>query len=99
MLQTLHGLSDREAAEAVTFDLRWKAACGYAIDAAGFHPTSPTRQAELARTGLLQQSPRDSRLPLSGWHPAAAVLSQVGPGRFGDLAADNVDGESDGSGR
>jgi IS5 family transposase len=42
VLQTLHGLSDREAAEAVTFDLRWKAACGYAIDAAGFHPTTLT---------------------------------------------------------
>src|SRR6478735_3194213 len=40
--QTLHGLSDREAADAVTFDLRWKAACGYAIDAAGFHPTTLT---------------------------------------------------------
>jgi len=34
VLQTLNGLSDREAAEAVTFDLRWKAACGIAIDAA-----------------------------------------------------------------
>src|SRR5215213_10019542 len=42
VLQTLHGLSDREAAEAVTFDLRWKAACGYAIDAAGFHPSTLT---------------------------------------------------------
>lgn len=42
VLQTLHGLSDREAAEAITFDLRWKAACGYAIDAAGFHPTTLT---------------------------------------------------------
>ncbi len=42
MLQTLHGLSDREAADAVTFDLRWKAACGYAIDAAGFHPSTLT---------------------------------------------------------
>lgn len=40
VLQSLHGLTDREAAEAVTFDLRWKAACGYAIDAAGFHPTT-----------------------------------------------------------
>ncbi len=39
VLQTLHGLSDREAAEAVTFDLRWKAACGLAIDATAFHPT------------------------------------------------------------
>jgi IS5 family transposase len=42
VLQTLHGLSDREAAEAVTFDLRWKAACGVAIDAAGFHPSTLT---------------------------------------------------------
>ena len=40
VLQALHGMTDREAAEAVTFDLRWKAACGYAIDAAGFHPTT-----------------------------------------------------------
>jgi hypothetical protein len=28
VLQTLHGLSDAEAVEALTFDLRWKAACG-----------------------------------------------------------------------
>lgn len=42
VLQSLHGLSDREAADAVTFDLRWKAACGYPIDAAGFHPTTLT---------------------------------------------------------
>jgi hypothetical protein len=40
VLQALYGYSDREAADAVTFDLRWKAACGYAIDAAGFHPTT-----------------------------------------------------------
>lgn len=42
VLQTLHGYSDREAADAVTFDLRWKVACGYVIDAAGFHPTTLT---------------------------------------------------------
>jgi hypothetical protein len=42
VLQTLYGLSDREAAEAVTFDLRWKAACGIAIDAPSFHPTTLT---------------------------------------------------------
>jgi len=42
VLQTLHGLSDREAAEAVTFDLRWKAACGLAVDTAAFHPTTLT---------------------------------------------------------
>lgn len=39
LLQALHGLSDREAAEAVTFDLRWKAACGLAVTAPAFHPT------------------------------------------------------------
>jgi hypothetical protein len=42
VLQTLHGLSDSEAVEAVTFDLRWKAACGLAITAGGFHPTTLT---------------------------------------------------------
>jgi hypothetical protein len=42
VLQTLHGLSDEAAAEAVTFDLRWKAACGLAITAKGFHPTTLT---------------------------------------------------------
>ena len=39
VLQALHGLSDRGAAEAVTFDLRWKAACGFPVDGAAFHPT------------------------------------------------------------
>jgi hypothetical protein len=39
VLQALQGLSDREAVEALTFDLRWKAACGWPIAAAGFHPT------------------------------------------------------------
>ena len=39
VLQALEGRSDREAAEALTFDLRWKAACGLAVTAPGFHPT------------------------------------------------------------
>ncbi len=42
VLQTLHGLSDSEAVEAVTFDLRWKAACGLAVTAGAFHPTTLT---------------------------------------------------------
>ena len=42
VLQTLHGLSDREAAEAVMFDLRWKAACGLAVTAGSFHPSTLT---------------------------------------------------------
>jgi hypothetical protein len=39
VLQALEGRSDREAAEALTFDLRWKAACGLPIAEPAFHPT------------------------------------------------------------
>src|SRR4051812_25252580 len=39
VLQALEGRSDREATEALTFDLRWKAACGWPVAAAGFHST------------------------------------------------------------
>ena len=42
MLQALRGLSDAETVEAVTFDLRWKAACGLPVTAVGFHPTTLT---------------------------------------------------------
>lgn len=42
VLQAVHGMSDREAAKAVTFDLRWKAACGLPVTAAAFHPTTLT---------------------------------------------------------
>ncbi|WP_121257791.1 IS1182 family transposase [Nocardioides ferulae] len=42
VLQALYGHSDREAVDALTFDLRWKAACGYAIDAKGFDPSTLT---------------------------------------------------------
>ena len=42
VLQALYGHSDREAIDALTFDLRWKAACGYAIDTKGFDPSTLT---------------------------------------------------------
>ena len=42
VLQALHGLSDREAVEALTFDLRWKAACGLAITDTAFDPSTLT---------------------------------------------------------
>ena len=32
VLQALEGLLDRGTAEALTFDLRWKAACGYGLN-------------------------------------------------------------------
>ena len=39
-LQVLHDYSDRETAEAVRFDLRWKAAIGAALDDPGFDPST-----------------------------------------------------------
>ncbi len=39
-LQALHSLSDRETAEAVRCDLRWKVACGLSLLDEGFDPSS-----------------------------------------------------------
>ena len=39
-LQTLHDYSDRETAEAVRFDVRWKVAIGSSLDDEGFDPSS-----------------------------------------------------------
>jgi hypothetical protein len=41
-LQALHGMSDNETVDAVTFDLRWKAACGLPVTATAFHSTTLT---------------------------------------------------------
>ena len=41
-LAGLHGLSDSETVDAVTFDLRWKAACGLPVTAGAFHATTLT---------------------------------------------------------
>jgi hypothetical protein len=41
-LQTLLDCSDAEAAEAARCDLRWKVACGLALDDKGFHPSTLT---------------------------------------------------------
>ena len=43
VLQSLEGLSDREATQALATDLRWKVACGLSITDAGFHPTTLTQ--------------------------------------------------------
>jgi hypothetical protein len=40
VLQVLHDFSDAEAAEAARCDLRWKAACGFPLDHAGFDPST-----------------------------------------------------------
>jgi len=39
LLQAYEGLSDREACDRLTFDLRWKAAAGLTVGAEAFHPT------------------------------------------------------------
>jgi Transposase DDE domain/Transposase domain (DUF772) len=41
-LQALQGFSDSETVDAVTFDLRWKAACGLPVTAGAFHATTLT---------------------------------------------------------
>ena len=63
VLQALHGLSDREAVEALTFDLRWKAACGLAITDTAFDPSTLTYwrrrlAASTARSASSRWSPR-----------------------------------------
>ena len=42
VLQTLHGMSDSETTDAITFDLRWKAAVGWPLTAKSFHDTTLT---------------------------------------------------------
>jgi hypothetical protein len=69
VLQTLHGLSDTEAVEAVTFDLRWKAACGRAVTAPAFHPTVLTYWRR-----RLAQSERPNRI----FDAVNAVVAETG---------------------
>jgi hypothetical protein len=69
VLQTLNGFSDAEAVEAVTFDLRWKAACGLAVTAGGFHPTTLT-----VWRGRLRRSTRPNRI----FDAVRAVVAQTG---------------------
>jgi IS5 family transposase len=42
VLQSLEGLSDREAMERLRCDIRWKVATGLPLDHEGFHPTTLT---------------------------------------------------------
>ena len=40
VLKELYGLSDRQTAEAVMYDIRWKVACGRSLTAGSFDPTT-----------------------------------------------------------
>ena len=55
--------------EALTFDLRWKAACGLAVTQKGFHPTTLTVSRVRQR-----RSPRPNRI----FDAVRAVVAQTG---------------------
>ncbi len=55
VLQTLHGLPDSETTDALTFDLRWKAAVGWPLTSKAFHDT--TDPDGLAQTAAGQRRP------------------------------------------
>ena len=69
VLQALNGLSDREAVEALRFDLRWKAACGLAVTDTGFDPSTLTYWRR-----RLAASPRPNRI----FEVVAAVITETG---------------------
>jgi transposase len=69
VLQTLNGFSDAETVEAVTFDLRWKAACGLPVTAGAFHPTTLT-----VWRGRLRRSQRPNRI----FDAVREVIAQTG---------------------
>jgi hypothetical protein len=69
VLQTLHGMSDSETTDAITFDLRWKAAVGWPLTAKAFHDTTLTYwRRRLAASGD----------PNRIFHAVQTVIAQTG---------------------
>jgi IS5 family transposase len=69
VLQTLHGLSDSETTDAITFDLRWKAAVGWPLTAKAFHDTTLT---------YWRRRLAASQDPNRIFHTVKAVIDQTG---------------------
>lgn len=69
VLQTLHGMSDSETTDALTFDLRWKAAVGWPLTAEAFHDTTLT---------YWRQRLRDSDRPNRIFEAVREVIAQTG---------------------
>lgn len=69
VLQSLEGLSDRDALEALRTDLRWKVAAGLRLDDEGFHPTVLT---------LWRNKLRASDRPKRIFAAVAAVIAESG---------------------
>jgi hypothetical protein len=87
-LQALHDYSDRETAEAVKFDVRWKAAIGVPLDDPGFDPSSLVywrrRLAKSERAALGQRSGQDGdRADRDPQGPAPPGGGFRDPGRCG----------------
>ena len=68
-LQDLHGFSDADTDDAVTFDLRWKAACGLPVIAGAFHATTST---------YWRRRPAASDRPNRVFDAVKAVVAQTG---------------------
>lgn len=69
VLQTLHGMSDSETTDAITFDLRWKAAVGWPLTAKAFHDTTLT---------YWRRRLAASQDPNRIFHAVQAVIAQTG---------------------
>jgi len=69
VLQSLEGLSDRDALQALRTDLRWKVAAGLALDDEGFHPTVLT---------LWRNKLRASERPERIFDAVRAVITETG---------------------
>lgn len=69
ILQFMERLPDRQAVEALTFDVRWKCALGMDLDEVGFHPTVLVR----FRERLLERGQEGV-----GFEAALTVLRQAG---------------------
>lgn len=69
VLAALENRSDREAIEALRSDLRWKVACGVALDYEGFHPTVLT---------LWRNKLRDSDRPRRIFEAVSEVIATSG---------------------
>jgi IS5 family transposase len=69
VLQSLEGLSDRDALQALRTDLRWKVAAGLALDDEGFHPTVLT---------LWRNKLRDSDRPERIFDAVREVIAETG---------------------
>lgn len=81
VLQTLHGLSDREA-EAVAFDLRWKAVCGLPVTAPRpmADPRAGRRRWRSRRAGGCSEVSFAASICLVGFYDSAAVALLAGLG-------------------